>query len=115
MSAVAWLAPAVSSLPVDQPSTTFEPTAADSFALNVTTDPSVAEPAWADTVTPSSPTIVPTALAVEMVTPPGRVVPVMVTLKVSSPSVVVSPVVDTEKLASVWPAVIVRLAPVTAV
>ena len=67
-----------------------------------------------DTAT-SSFTIVPTALAVPMVTPAGRVDPVMVTLKVSFSSVVVSPVVDTERVASVWPAVIVRLAPLTAV
>ena len=102
-------------MPVDQPSTTLEPTAFDSSALKVTAEPSVAEPGSTDAVTPSSPVIVPTALAVEMVTPPGRVVPVMVTLKVSSPSVVVSPVVVTENVASVAPVVIVTLPPVTAV
>ena len=54
----------MSSSPVDQPSTTFELTAADSVALNVTAEPSVADASSTDTVTPSSSAIVPTALAV---------------------------------------------------
>ena len=81
----------MSSAPVVQPSTTLELTAADSFALNVTAEPSVADAPSTDTVTPSSSWIVPTALAVAIVTPPGRVVPVIVTLNVSSPSVCCRP------------------------
>ena len=65
-------APAVSSFPVDQPSTTLELTAADSVALNVTAEPSVAEASATATVTPSSPVIVPIALAVAIVTPAGQ-------------------------------------------
>ena len=56
---------------MDQPSTTLELTAADSVALNVTAEPSVAEASATDTVTPSSSVIVPMALAVLIVTPAG--------------------------------------------
>ncbi len=115
MPDVAWLAPDVSSSPVDQPRTTFELTAADSRTVNDSAEPSVAEAASTDTFVPSSSLIVPTAVAVLMITPAGSVVPVMVTLRVSSGSTVVSAVVCTVSVAVVWPAVIVALPLVTAV
>ncbi len=102
MPDVAWLAPDVSSSPVDQPRTTFELTTADSRTVNDSAEPSVAEAASTDTVVPSSSSlIVPTAVAVLMITPAGSVAPVMVTLRVSSGSAVVSAVVCTVSVAVV--------------
>ena len=63
MSAVAWRAPAVSSSPVDQPSTTSEPTAVDSVAVNVTAKPSVAAASATATVTASGRTVMVTVAA----------------------------------------------------
>ena len=112
MPAVAGYSPSASSL-VDQPSTTSDPTAADSFTVNSTASPSAATPGSTDT--PSSFSMVPTALSATISTPVGSVVPVMVTLKVSCASPSVSSVVSTEKVASVLPAAMVTLPPVTAV
>ena len=59
--------------------------------------------------------MVPTALLVTIVSPVGRVVPVIVTLNVSCPSPSVSSVVSTDRVASVSPAAMVTLPPLTAV
>ena len=86
MPAVAWLAPAVSSSPVDQPSTRSEPNAFDSRTVNDSAEPSVAAAAPTDTLTASSSTIVPTAVAVSMLHPVDGRRLLIVNLKVSSPS-----------------------------
>ena len=116
MPAVAWLAPSVSSSPVDQPSTTLESTAPDSRTVNDSAEPSVADAASTDTPVPSSSTIVPTAVAVPISTPGGRASSparsLIVTLKVSGPSTSVSANVVTENPAdSVCPARIVWVDP----
>ena len=64
MPSVARCAPAVSSSPVDQPSTKSEPNAFDSRTVNDSAEPSVAEAAPTDTSTATPSTIVPTAVAV---------------------------------------------------
>ncbi len=103
MPDVAWLAPSVSSSPVDQPSTTFELTTADSRTVNDSAEPSVAEAASTDTVSDTSLSlIVPTAFESRMSNPVG-IVPVMVTLKVSLPSATESSVVLMPKVSEVWP------------
>ncbi len=115
MPDVAWLAPDVSSSPVENCTVTPPVGAARvSRTVNITAEPSVADPSSIDTPTSSS-VIVPTAVAVLMVTPAGSVVPVMVTLNVSSDSALVSCVVCTSMRLAVLPAVIVTLPFVTAV
>ncbi len=104
MPDVAWLAPDVSSSPVDQPRTTFELTTADSRTVNDSAEPSVAEAASTDTVADTSlSTIVPTAVEPVICHPMSNVVPVRVTLKVSSPSATESSVVLMPKVSEVWP------------
>ena len=116
MPAVAWLAPAVSSAPVEKsPSRPPAGAGAVSRTVNLTGFPSILDPPSIDTPCPSSSTIVPTAVAVLIPTPAGSVVPVMVTLRVSSASAVVSAVVCTVSVAVVSPAAIVTVPPVTAV
>ena len=85
MPAVAWLAPDVSSAPVDQPSTTSELTACGSRTVNDSAEPSVADAASTDTALSSS-TIVPTAVAVTMLHPVDGRRLLIVILKVSAPS-----------------------------
>ncbi len=115
MPDVAWLAPAVSSSPVLK--FTYTPpvgAASVSRTVNITAEPSVLDPPSIQIPFVAF-LIVPTAVAVPMVTPAGSVVPVMVTLNVSSDSAVASAVVCTVSVAVVWPAVIVALPFVTAV
>ena len=100
----------MSSSPVDQLRTTSDPTVADSFALNVTAEPSGAEPDSTEAVaTTSSSTIVPIALAVPSSTSLEGLE--MVILNVSSPSSSESFRVETEMMASVEPDRIATLPP----
>ena len=103
MRSVAWLAPAVSSSPVDQLSTTSALAAFDSSTLNqFDATLSTVESDATVTLTASSSTIVPTAVAVPMLHPAG-VGLLIVSLKVSSPSMSESPMVPMAYVLEVSP------------